>query len=299
MLSLKPTPRPSIPSTPAVCKKPREQDQKLAVVWCVHMHPTEFTGPCHTTGATRLFYLHHCYGWVAHTSISGIHNKQAVNTGSYMMYIALQHKQWVFTFTKWSCVLLVMGENEWVACPHEFDEWSGAWNYCHSSVHHIAQCLMPRSQLPAEALNLEDRCSVPSEQGCPCVTNMLSPVVVWEWVQYVSTPDECRTWWGKARAVVASTWLANKQCLRYQTTVISKYTCVQQCWASRFFVGHCSPCVYPLSTWCNQVTRSPRPSPSIFGYYKWSNTGGGKCYVKGYVCGTVVQPNCMHSGLIT
>jgi len=34
--------------------------------------------------------------------------------------------------------------------------------------------------LPGEALNLEDRCGVPSEQGCPCVTNMLSPVVVWE-----------------------------------------------------------------------------------------------------------------------
>jgi len=46
--------------------------------------------------------------------------------------------------------------------------------------------------------------------------------------------------------------------------------------ASRFFIRHRSPCVYPLST-CMQphMTRSPGSSPSIFAYYKWSNTGSG------------------------
>ena len=37
-----------------------------------------------------------------------------------------------------------------------------------------------------------------------------------------------------------------------------------------------SPCVYSLSTWPNHaLTKSPRPSPSVFAYCKWSNTGCG------------------------
>ena len=43
---------------------------------------------------------------------------------------------------------------------------------------------------------------------------------------------------------------------------------------SRFFVGHRPPhvCLYVYLVSCMWL--SPRPSPSVFAYYKWSKTGG-------------------------
>ena len=48
--------------------------------------------------------------------------------------------------------------------------------------------------------------------------------------------------------------------------------------AWRFYIGHCPSCVY-LCLMYPHVTRSPRPSPSVFVCCKRSNAGGG--YVLG------------------
>jgi len=76
-------------------------------------------------------------------------------------------------------------------------------------------------------------------------------VVVWEWVQYVSTPDECRTWWGKTRAVVASTTCKLAMLGITDYSHIKVHTCVQWCWAPRLFIGHRPPPpVCRVSTLC-------------------------------------------------
>jgi len=43
---------------------------------------------------------------------------------------------------------------------------------------------------------------------------------------------------------------------------------------SRLFIGHCPPvCLLSVYQTSPHMTRSPRPSPSIFAYCKRSNTG--------------------------
>ena len=145
MLSLKPTP---IPSNSSCGQKPREQDQKLSCdVMCTYTH--------HRVYRTLPHYWCHKVVFISTTVMVGLHTQalvesitssKAVNNGSYTMYIALQHKQWVFTFTKWSCVLLVMGENEWVACTKRMVWCLGAQNSCN------VRLLLHLVLLPVETL---------------------------------------------------------------------------------------------------------------------------------------------------
>ena len=75
-----------------------------------------------------------------------------------------------------------------------------------------------------------------------------------------------RRWtYGGQCQTIPSTWMINSINAALSALWPLAFRLTVKVKTSRFFIGHCPPCVYPLSTWCNRVwpNRPELPSPCL------------------------------------